>query len=150
MWRITLQSSQESNVNSARHATRGDLLKWSLAATAALLALACNTGCMVEAMYAVPVALEGAATSIARALPVDEPRYIVHTPRIPSREPALAKAQANTSPSTPQPAPAPALADAAKSATSHGQAPAPTASPAASATPMPILLDNAIVRRTRL
>ena len=126
-------------------------MKRSLVAAAAIVALFSTAGCVVETMYAVPIALNGAATSIARALPpVDETKYIVHTPRVPPGEPLLAK--------TPAPEPAgPSLADASKRPPADPPTPAtvPSAQPASptvaaqSPAPMPTLTDGALARRTR-
>lgn len=135
-----------------RPACRGTAVKRGLAAGAAILVLSSTSGCMVEAMYAVPIALNGAATSIARALPpVDETKYIVHTPRVPPGEPLLAKA------SSPQPT-SPALADASKRPPSPGQMgtsalPAEPTSPTVAAdspAPMPVLNSGALARRGRM
>jgi hypothetical protein len=116
-----------------------------MAAAAAILALTSTAGCMVEAMYAVPVALDTAGSAIARVLPVDERKYIVHSNRLPPGEPALAAA----------PKPSPALADAGKSTREKAAPPAPapaSATPAtavASPVPMPVLIESALARRTR-
>ena len=137
-----MQSPQSKPV---RHRTWGTAIRRGLFAAATLLALTSTAGCMVEAMYAVPVALDTAGSAIARALPANEKKYIVHSTRMPPGEPTLAAA----------PKPAPALADAGKApreqAISHSPTPAvpaPTTA-VASPVPMPVLTDGALARRTR-
>ena len=146
-----MQSSQLSNVCVVRPAAWGTVVGRGLAAAAAILVLCSTACCMVEAMYAVPIALDGAASTIARALPpIDEAKYIVHTPHVPPGEPMFAKAPA------PQ-VTAPALADAAKRPQPATQIPATTpqaqpTSPAAvaeSPIPMPALSAGALARRSR-
>jgi hypothetical protein len=139
-----LQSSHSSQSNAARRRAWGPAVRRALAAAAALLALTSTAGCMVEAMYAVPVALDTAGSAIAHALPLNEKKYIVHSTRVPPGEPTLAAA--------PEPAPNPALTDAGNATQYPPQpySPAQIAAPTpAAASPMPVLIDSALARRTR-
>jgi hypothetical protein len=142
-----LQSSNSPQSKAVHRGTWASAIRRGLFAAAAFLTLTSTAGCMVEAMYAVPVALDTAGSAIARALPVNEKKYIVHSTRIPPGELALATA--------PKPVPDPALADADKFPRNlpqlSSQAPSPPAqiTAAASPVPMPVLIDSALARRTR-
>jgi hypothetical protein len=99
---------------------------------------------MVEAMYSVPVALDTAGSAIAHALPFNEKKYIVRAARVPPAEPALTAAL--------EPAPDPNMADAGNATQYPPQpySPAQAAAPTTAATsPMPVLIDSALARRTR-
>ncbi len=120
---------------------RNDMIRRGLVAAAAILLACSSAGCMVEAMYAVPIALDGVAGSIARALPMDEKKYVVHSPRMPAAEPALAarpQEPVGLPPVAQAPSPAPAPAS-----------PQPPAAAAPSPANMPTLSAGALAQRTR-
>jgi hypothetical protein len=122
-----------------------------MATAAAILALTSTAGCVVDAMYAVPVALDTAGTAIARALPVNEEKYIVRSHRMPPDEPALAAAPKRASAPAEAARPVPDLADARKAA--RQQAAPDLTTPTTAVTglaPMPVLMDAAVARRTRI